>query len=71
MNDVDSFDADRLSGSIQENVSRLPQPIIDNNIKPKTQQMSSSKRMINKSKARIRMLDDTEEYIDLRVCRNV
>lgn len=27
-----------------------------------------SKQMIKKSKARICMLDDTEEYIDLNVC---
>lgn len=32
------------------------------------QSQKVSKRMISKSKARIHMLDDTEEYIDLHVC---
>ncbi len=52
-------DVDRLNNSLQYN---------DNHI---SQVKKSSKQTMNKSKARIHMLDDTEEYIDLHVCRNI
>ena len=54
MNDADDFGAD------QYNENPRSQPIIEDNIK------SKRKPMINKSKARIIMLDDSEEYFDLK-----
>ncbi|CAF3219121.1 unnamed protein product [Rotaria sp. Silwood2] len=110
MNDVDSFDVDRFSGSLQYGDHHIPQSGIEDNTKKKDrkklkkkeeenvkrtqrqrekeekkvrkqeekerkkskteQQSLSSKRiintqLINKSKSRIIMLDDTEEYVDL------
>jgi hypothetical protein len=54
MNDVDSFRVD------QYNDNPRSQPIIEDNIK------SKKKQMINKSKAKIVMLDNTNEYFDLK-----
>jgi len=55
-------DVDQLNSSLQYHDNHISQPMIEN--KKQTQ------RMINKSKARIHMLDDTEEYIDLKVYKN-
>jgi hypothetical protein len=57
MNDVDRLSDNHIS----------QKPVIED----KKLVKQSSKRMMNKSKARIHMLDDTEEYIDLHVCRNL
>ncbi len=54
MNDVDSFRVD------QYNDNPRSKPIIEDNIK------SKKKQMINKSKAKIVMLDNTNEYFDLK-----
>jgi len=57
-------DVDRLNNSLQYNDNHISQ-------QPAMEVKKSSKQTMNKSKARIHMLDDTEEYIDLHVCRNL
>jgi len=58
-------DVDRSNDSLQYDTNHILQPVIQEKKKLK----KNEKRMINKSKARIIMLDDTEEYVDLNVCR--
>ncbi|CAF3750248.1 unnamed protein product [Adineta steineri] len=78
MNDIDNFDIDRLNSSLKYDDNHISQPIIENNKetkklkkkKEKEQQSQSNKKIINmqpvqKSKARIILLDDTEEYVAL------
>ncbi|CAF1539350.1 unnamed protein product [Adineta ricciae] len=95
MVDANHFDTDRLSGSFQydDDAQQNLQPVIEYESKKKSkksknvQSVSSNKHVVtmqpvSKSKARIIMLDDTEEYVDLnkddtgkmlfnRVCDNM
>ncbi len=54
MNETGNYEADQYPGNPRS------EPIIEDNRK------SSTKPMVNKSKARVIMLDDTEEYFDLK-----
>ena len=48
INDVDSFDTDRLSGSIQYDDDNVPQPIMDYEIIRKDEKKSKKKGVRNK-----------------------